>query len=79
MKKEEIKITKEDLKILGIFIEDKGIKMGKATHIYQTVIEIGSHSAISWDVEKLTVKQLKTLVSILNLLITSNHKLVLGV
>ena len=79
MKKEEIKITKEELSILGIFLEDKGIKMGKATVIYQTAVEIGNSSIISWDVEKLTVKQLKTLISILNLLITSNHKLILGV
>ena len=40
MKKEEIKITKEELSILGIFLEDKGIKMGKATAVYQTVVEI---------------------------------------
>ena len=79
MKKEEIKITKEELSTLGIFLEDKGIKMGKATAVYQTVVEIGNSSIISWDVEKLTVKQLKTLISILNLLITSNHKLILGV
>ena len=79
MKKEEIKITKEELSTLGIFLEDKGIKMGKATAVYQTAVEIGNSSIISWDVEKLTVKQLKTLISILNLLITSNHKLILGV
>ena len=79
MKKEEIKITKEEVSTLGIFLEDKGIKMGKATVIYQTAVEIGNSSIISWDVEKLTVKQLKTLISILNLLITSNHKLILGV
>ena len=79
MKKEEIKITKEELSTLGIFLEDKGVKMGKATAVYQTAVEIGNSSIISWDVEKLTVKQLKTLISILNLLITSNHKLILGV
>lgn len=79
MKKEEIKITKEELSTLGIFLKDKGIKMGKATVVYQTTVEIGNSSIISWDVEKLTVKQLKTLISILNLLITSNHKLILGV
>lgn len=79
MKKEEIKITKEELSTLGIFLKDKGIKMGKATVIYQTAVEIGNGSIISWNVEKLTVKQLKTLISILNLLTTSNHKLILGV
>lgn len=79
MKKEEIKITKEELSTLGIFLEDKGIKMGKATAVYQTVVEIGNSSIISWNVKKSTVKQLKTLISILNLLITSNHKLILGV
>ena len=47
MKKEEIKITKEELSTLGIFLEDKGIKMGKATAVYQTVIEIGNSSIIS--------------------------------
>lgn len=79
MKKEEIKITKEELSTLGIFLEDKGIKMGKATAVYQTAVEIGNSSIISWNVEKPTIKQLKTLISILNLLITSNHKLILGV
>lgn len=78
MKKEEIKITKEELSTLGIFLEDKGIKMGKATAVYQTVVEIGNSSIISWNVEKSTIKQLKILISILNLLITSNHKLILG-
>ena len=53
--------------------------MGKATAVYQTAVEIGNGSIISWDVEKLTVKQLKTLISILNLLTTSNHKLILGI
>ena len=79
MKKEEIKITKEELSTLGIFLEDKGIKMGKATAVYQTAVEIGNSSIISWNVEKPTIKQLKILISILNLLITSNHKLILGV
>ena len=79
MKREEIKITKNELSILGIFLEDRGIKMDKATNVYQTVVEIGNSSIISWNVEKSTIKQLKTLVSILNLLITSNHKLVLEV
>lgn len=78
MKKEEIKITKEELSTLGIFLEDKGIKMGKATAVYQTAVEIGNSSIISWNVEKSTIKQLKILISILNLLITSNHKLILG-
>lgn len=78
MKKEEIKITKEELSTLGIFLEDKGIKMGKATAVYQTVVEIGNSSIISWNVEKSTIKQLKILISILNLLVTSNHKLILG-
>ncbi|MBS5037197.1 MAG: hypothetical protein KHZ27_02075 [Fusobacterium sp.] len=78
MKKEEIKITKEELSTLGIFLEDKGIKMGKATAVYQTAVEIGNSSIISWNVEKPTIKQLKILISILNLLITSNHKLILG-
>lgn len=79
MKKEEIKITKEELSTLGIFLEDKGVRMGKATAVYQTAVEIGNNSIISWNVEKSTVKQLKILISILNLLITSNHKLILGV
>lgn len=78
MKKEEIKITKEEVSTLGIFLEDKGIKMGKATAVYQTAVEIGNSSIISWNVEKSTIKQLKILISILNLLITSNHKLILG-
>lgn len=78
MKKEEIKINKEELSTLGIFLEDKGIKMGKATAVYQTVVEIGNSSIISWNAEKSTIKQLKILISILNLLITSNHKLILG-
>ena len=77
MKKEEVKITREELTRLGIFLDDKEIKMEKATNVYQTVVEIGSVSVISWNVEKLNIKQLKTIVSILNLLITSNHKLVL--
>ena len=79
MKKEEIKITKEELSTLGIFLEDKGVRMGKATAVYQTAVEIGNNSIISWNVEKSTIKQLKILISILNLLITSNHKLILGV
>ena len=79
MKKEEVKITRENLEMLGIFLDDKGIKMEKATNVYQTVVEIGSVSVISWNAEKLNTKQLKTIVSILNLLITSNHKLVLEV
>ena len=78
MKKEEIKINKEELSTLGIFLEDKGIKMGKATAVYQTAVEIGNSSIISWNAEKSTIKQLKILISILNLLITSNHKLILG-
>lgn len=79
MKKEEIKISKDDLKTLNIFLEDNGIKMGKAKEIYQTVVYIAPGSIISWDIGRMNVKETKFLLDILNKLITSNHKLILEV
>ena len=75
--KKEVKITPGQLNLLGIFIEDKGIKMDKAEWVYQTTIDIGNESIISWNTETLILEQQKTLVEILNGWITSNHKLVL--
>lgn len=75
--KKEVKITREEMSILGIFINDRDIEMDKVEYVFQSSIDLGESSILSWNAEKLSNKQLKTLIDIFNTLITSNHKLVL--